>query len=308
MGIPKNSDSPAILIVLTGPTAVGKTSLSIELARFLSVEILSADSRQFYREMKIGTARPSGELLKLVPHHFIAHLSIHDHYNVSRFETDALHKLDQLFKISSSALLIGGSGLYINAVCHGIDELPDPDDTLREQLKRLYLSEGINALQVKLKALDPLYFEQVDQSNPKRLLRAIEVCLTTGLPYSSFRKNEPKPRKFRIIKLGLQRDREELNKRINFRVDQMMAEGLLEEVKELMPYRRLNALNTVGYKELFDHIDGKYTLEQAVDKIKTNTRRFAKRQMTWFRKDQEINWFHPDDLPKILHLIKQQLK
>jgi tRNA dimethylallyltransferase len=308
MGIPMNSDSPAMLIVLTGPTAVGKTSLSIELATTLSVEILSADSRQFYQEMKIGTASPSAELLKLVPHHFISHLSIHDYYNVSRFESDALQRLDHLFETSSSAFLVGGSGLYINAVCHGIDELPDPDGALRQQLKHLYQNEGIKPLQDKLRELDPIYFEQVDQLNPKRLLRAIEVCLTTGVTFSSLRKNEPKPRKFRILKIGLQRDRKELNNRINSRVDQMMEEGLLEEVKELLPYRHLNALNTVGYKELFDHIDGKYSLGQAVDKIKTNTRRFAKRQMTWFRRDQEINWFHADDLQSIYQFIKINAK
>ena len=304
MVIPMNSDSPGMLIVLTGPTAVGKTSLSIEIAKLLSAEIVSADSRQFFREMKIGTARPSVELLQMVPHHFIAHLSIHDYYNVSRFESDALLKLDQLFTTSSSALLVGGSGLYINAVCHGIDELPDPDGTLREQLKNLYQNKGIKVLQDKLSELDPIYFKEVDQSNPKRLSRAIEVCLTTGLPYSSLRKNKAKPRKFRIIKIGLQRDREELNKIINSRVDRMMEEGLLDEVKELIPFRNLNALKTVGYKELFDHFDGKYTIAQAVEKIKTNTRRFAKRQMTWFRKDKEINWFHPDEFEKIVQNIK----
>jgi len=297
------SDSPARLIILTGPTAVGKTSFSIELAKSISVEILSADSRQFYREMKIGTARPSEELLLRVPHHFIAHLSIHDYYNVSKFESEALQKLEHLFKTSSSALLVGGSGLYINAVCHGIDELPDPDTALREQLKSLYQKEGIKVLQDKLRELDPVYFYQVDQSNPKRLLRALEVCLTTGLSYSSLRKNKPKRRKFRILKIGLHRDREELNNRINSRVDQMMEEGLLEEVRNLMPFRNLNALNTVGYKELFDHFEGKYTLEQAIEKIKTNTRRFAKRQMTWFRKDNEIQWFHPDEFEKIVQNV-----
>jgi tRNA dimethylallyltransferase len=303
-----NSDSPALLIVITGPTAVGKTSLSIELARTLSIEILSADSRQFYSEMKIGTARLSPELFQLVTHHFIAHLSIQDEYNVSRFESDALRKLDHLFETSSSALLVGGSGLYINAVCHGIDDVPDPDPALREQLKNLYLGKGIKALQDKLRELDPVYFRLVDRSNPNRLLRAIEVCLATGLPYSSLRKNKARPRSFRILKIGLHRDRQELNDRINARVNQMMKECLLEEAKELMPFRNLNALNTVGYKELFDYFDGKYTLEQAVEKIKTNTRRFAKRQMTWFRKDKEINWFHPDDLQRILSLIKQNLK
>jgi tRNA dimethylallyltransferase len=305
MRIPMNSDSPSVLIVLTGPTAVGKTSLSISIARTFSAEILSADSRQFFREIRIGTAQPSIELLQSVPHHFIAHLSIHDQYNVSLFESDVLLKLDHLYKTSSSALLVGGSGLYINAVCHGIDELPDPDGALREQLINLYQSKGIKSLQDKLRVLDPVYFKQVDQSNPKRLLRAIEVCLATGLPYSSLRKNEPKPRKFRILKIGLHRDRDELNEHINARVDQMMEDGFLTEVKGLMPFRHLNALNTVGYKELFDHLDGKYSLEQAVEKIKTNTRRFAKRQMTWFRKDQEISWFHPDDLIEIIRFIKQ---
>jgi tRNA dimethylallyltransferase len=303
-----NSDSPALLVVLTGPTAVGKTTLSIELAKTLSAEILSADSRQFYREMKIGTARPSERILQLVPHYFIAHLSIHDPYNVSRFESDALEKLDSLFGNSSFALLVGGSGLYMNAVCHGIDELPDPDDALREHLKNIYQEEGIGALQEKLRDLDPGYFEQVDQSNPKRLLRAIEVCLTTGLPYSSLRKNIAKPRKFRILKIGLQREREDLNRIIDSRVDKMMYDGLLKEVAGLLPFRRLNALNTVGYKELFNYLDGNYTLDKAVEKIRTNTRRFAKRQMTWFRKDKEINWFHPDDLDEIINFIKQKSK
>ena len=302
-----NSNSSAILIVITGPTAVGKTSLSIELAKTLSSEIISADSRQFYREMKIGTARPSDDLLQLVPHHFIGHLSVSDYYNVSRFETDVLSKLDQIYRKSSNALLVGGSGLYINAVCHGIDELPDPDDNLREQLKELYRKEGLLGLQDKLRMLDPVYFQQVDQSNPKRLLRAIEVCLSTGLTYSALRKNQSRPRNFRIIKVGLQRDRDELNQKINHRVEIMMQEGLLEEVKGLLPYRNVNALNTVGYKELFDYLDGNYSLDQAVEKIKTNTRRFAKRQMTWFRKDREINWFHPDEFEKILQMLKSKV-
>jgi tRNA dimethylallyltransferase len=302
-----NSDSAANLIVITGPTAVGKTLLSIELAKTLSSEIISADSRQFYREMRIGTARPSDDLMKLVPHHFIGHLSISDYYNVSRFETDVLSKLAQIYQKSSNALLVGGSGLYINAVCHGIDELPDPDDTLREQLKDLFQKEGIKSLQDKLSELDPDYFQQVDQSNPKRLLRAIEVCLTTGLTYSALRKNQSRPRNFRIIKVGLQRDRDDLNQRINRRVEIMMKEGLLEEVKALLPYRYFNALNTVGYKELFDYLDGKYSLDQAVEKIKTNTRRFAKRQMTWFRKDKEINWFHPDEFEKIIQMVKGEV-
>jgi len=246
-------------------------------------------------------------LLQLIPHHFIGHLSVSDNYNVSRFETDVLSKLDQIYQESSNALLVGGSGLYINAVCQGIDELPDPDDTLREQLKELYQKKGIQALQDKLNDLDPVYFQQVDQLNPKRLLRAIEVCLTTGLTYSAFRKNHHKPRNFRIIKIGLHRDRDDLNRRINYRVETMMLEGLLEEVKALLPYRNFNALNTVGYKELFDYLDGKYSQDQAVEKIKTNTRRFAKRQMTWFRKDKEINWFHPDEFEKIIQMVKGEV-
>ena len=302
-----NSDSADNLIVITGPTAVGKTSLSIELAKTLSSEIISADSRQFYREMKIGTARPSDDQLQLVPHHFIGHLSVIDNYNVSRFETDVLSKLDEIYQESSNALLVGGAGLYINAVCQGIDELPDPDDTLREQLKELYRKEGLRTLQNKLSDLDPVYFQQVDQSNPKRLLRAIEVCITTGLTYSALRKNHPKSRNFRIIKIGLHRDRDDLNRRINCRVETMMLEGLLEEVKALSPYRNFNALNTVGYKELFDYLDGKYSQDQAVEKIKTNTRRFAKRQMTWFRKDKEIKWFHPDEFEKILQIVKSKV-
>ena len=306
MLITMNSDSDHFLIVITGPTASGKTTLSIEIAQFFSAEILSADSRQFYREMKIGTARPSDEQLSIVPHHFIGHLSISDYYNVSKYESDVLKTLEHLFAGSSFAILTGGSGLYINAVCHGIDELPDSDQSLREQLKDLYQKKGIRILQEKLRELDPEYYKKVDLSNPNRLLRAVEVCLTTGISYSELRKNMRVPRNFRIIKIGLQRDREDLNHRINQRVETMMEDGLLEEVKELLPYRHLNALNTVGYKELFDYLDGKYSLAQAVEKIKTNTRRFAKRQMTWFRKDNEIKWFHPDELEKIVQMVESQ--
>ncbi len=299
-------DSRSLLIVITGPTAIGKTSLAIKVATAFSTEIISADSRQFYKEMRIGTATPAAAELKAVPHHFIGHISIHDTYNVSHFEEDALKKLDQLFTTRNQIILTGGSGLYINAVCHGIDDLPDPDNGLRNKLKELFDAHGIKALQDKVKEMDPEYYAEVDQSNPKRLLRAIEVCLTTGVTYSSLRKNKPKPRNFKVLKIGLTRDREELYRRIDHRVDKMMDEGFLSEAKALYTYRHLNALNTVGYKELFDHLDAKITLDEAVEKIKTNSRRYAKRQLTWFRKDPEINWFQADDLNGIMNIIREK--
>ena len=296
-------DSKPLLVVITGPTAVGKTNLAIDIAKTFSTEILSADSRQFYKEMKIGTAVPADDQLKIVPHHFIGHISIHDEYNVSRFEADALKKLDRLFQVKNIVIMTGGAGLYINAVCHGIDDLPDPDTGLRNELKELYRIQGIEALRERLKELDPEYYAQTDLSNPKRLLRAIEVCLATGLTYSSLRKNKPKTRNFRILKIGLTRDREELDRRINQRVDNMMAEGFLSEAAELYKCRHLNALNTVGYKELFDFLDGKFTIDEAVIKIKTNSRRYAKRQMTWFRKDVEITWMAAEDTDGVVHTV-----
>jgi len=300
------TDPKRILLVVTGPTAVGKTSLTLHLARALKAEILSADSRQFYREMRIGTARPGDKELQLVLHHFTGHISIHDEYNVSRFESDALQKLDQLFNDHKLVIMTGGSGLYINAVCHGMDDLPDPDDLLREELKTMYAREGIESLRSKLRLLDPVYYSEVDIANPKRLLRALEVCIKTGRPFSELRKNEPKLRNFEIIKIGLTREKEELNRRINDRVDRMMQDGLLEEVRQLIPFRHLNALNTVGYKELFDYFDGVLSLESAVENIKTHSRRYAKRQMTWFRKDKSITWFHPDQETEILNFVQKR--
>jgi tRNA dimethylallyltransferase len=299
------SDPRKTLIVITGPTAVGKTSLTIHLARSLETEIISADSRQFYREMSIGTARPSEEELKAAPHHFIGHLSIHDNYNVSLFEADVLMLLKKLFERQKCVIMAGGSGLYINAVCHGIDDLPDPDDSLREELKMLYAKEGISALRKKLMILDPVYCGQADLANPKRLLRALEVCLATGKPYSSLCTNVQKERNFRIIKIGLQRDREELNERINRRVVEMVRAGLVAEVEQLLPFRHLNALNTVGYKELFPYFEGMISLESAIENIRTHSRRFAKRQMTWFRRDEAIRWFHPDQVDEILDFVKE---
>jgi tRNA dimethylallyltransferase len=293
-----------VLVVVVGPTAVGKTKVSIDLARHFQTEILSADSRQFYREMKIGTASPSVEELQEVHHHFIGHLSISDSYNVSRFETDTLAKLAELYQHHRIVILTGGSGLYINAVCHGIDLLPDPDPELRLQLKNKLHESGLSSLQKKLQSLDPDYFQKIDQSNPARLIRALEVSLTTGVPYSVLRTNIPKRRPFKILKIGLNIPRETLNQRINTRVDRMIDRGLLEEARRLQPYQYLNALNSVGYKELFDYFRGTYPLETAIEKIKTNTRRYAKRQMTWFRKDDNITWFSPENTQEIISQIE----
>ena len=292
-----------LLVVITGATTAGKTEAGIKLAQHFSTEILSADSRQFYREMKIGTAFPSDDQLAAVPHHFAGHLSINDQYNVSQFETDALEILEKLFLCCQVVLLVGGSGMYINAVCHGIDLLPDPDPDVRKTLKELLVKSGIRALQDELKQVDPGYAMKIDMKNPARLIRALEVCRMTGVPYSSLRLNKPKPRSFRILKLGLELPREILNQRINSRVDIMMGEGLIEEARRLYPFRHLNALNTVGYKELFDHFDGLISLDDAIEKIKTNTRRYAKRQMTWFRKDTDIQWFDPDNIEQMVEVI-----
>ena len=301
-GIPKITDD-RLLIVIAGPTAVGKTSVGIQLARNFSTEIISADSRQFFREMKIGTAVPSTEELSLAKHHFVHQLSIQETYNISRFEADTLALLDKLFLQHRVVLMVGGSGLYINAVCNGIDILPDPDPEIRRMLKDLLATSGITALVDELMQVDPDYAKQVELSNPARLIRALEICRITGVPYSSLRSNKPKQRTFRILKLGLELPRELLYHRINDRVDGMMDSGLFEEALALYPYRHLNALNTVGYRELFDHIDGLTSLEFAVTKIKINSRRYAKRQLTWFKKDPEYTWFYPDDIDQIMELF-----
>jgi tRNA dimethylallyltransferase len=304
MANPMITDPKRTLLVVTGPTGVGKTSLTIHLAQILKTEILSADSRQFYREMKIGTARPGEAELNLAPHHFVGHISIHEEYNVSRFESEAISLLDKLFQDHQIVILTGGSGLYINAVCNGIDDLPDPDDTLRNELKTLYSEEGIDSLRSKLRILDPVYYRKVDIANPKRLLRALEVCITTGRPYSELRKNEIKVRNFEIVMIGLTREKEALNQRINDRVDKMMEDGLLDEVRNLLSYQHLNALNTVGYKEFIPYFSGEISLELAVANVKTHSRRYAKRQMTWFRKDKSIRWFNPENAEEIVYQIK----
>jgi len=296
-----------LLVVIAGPTAVGKTPLCIELSREFRTEIVSCDSRQFFKEMLIGTAAPGEAELTAVKHHFIKHLSIHDAYDVSRYETDALHLLDDLFSRHRLAILTGGSGLYINAVCQGFDDVPDADPILRQELKAELENRGISALQEQLKRLDPDYYEFVDKSNPNRLLRAIEVCLITGRPFSQIRKGEKKQRPFAVLKIALNREREELFARINERTEQMMARGLLDEVRNLQHFRHLNALKTVGYRELFDFLDEKCTLAQAIENIKTNTRRYAKRQLTWFKKDKDYHWFHPDQKNEIIGLIRSYL-
>ncbi len=294
------------LIVVLGPTAIGKTALSIKLANHFKTEIISSDSRQFYKEMKIGTAVPSPEKLNAVKHHFIGNLSISDYYNVSKFEQEALQKLEKIFSLNQFAIMVGGSGLYIDAVCNGIDDLPDPDKKLRDKIKDNYKILGIEALQKKLKELDPEYYSIVDLKNPKRLMRAIEVCLQTGKTYTSLRKNKADNRDFNIIKIGLNCERQELFERINLRVDKMTEDGLLDEVKNLNKFRNLNSLNTVGYKEIFDFLDNKITFKRAIENIKTNTRRYAKRQLTWFKRDESIKWFNPSEINKIILYLSEK--
>lgn len=296
-----------LLILLTGPTASGKTAVSVELAEWLKTEILSADSRQFYRELVIGSAMPEPEILRRVPHHFIGHLSIQQPYNVSMYEQDALARLDKLFETHTSVLLTGGSGLYLDALCHGIDHLPDPSPELRSGLQQQWEESGLDSLLEQLQTLDPDYFAEADKNNPKRILRALEVCLQSGLPYSSFRKRQTAPRPFRILKICLDLPRAGLHERINRRTDEMFDKGLQAEAEALFPFKHLNALNTVGYKELFEHFKGFCSIDQAREKIKTNTRRYAKRQLTWFRKDNEYKWLHPSNLSEIKNLINQQI-
>ena len=288
------------LIVVAGPTAIGKTAFSIKLAKHYKTEILSADSRQFYSEMRIGTAYPEPEELAAVKHHFIGNLSIKDEYNVARYEAEALALLDELFLKHDVVILSGGSGLYIDAICKGIDELPDHDPILRQKLKEELEQKGIEVFGEKLKELDPEYYEVVDLNNPNRLLRALEVCLQTGETYTSLRKNTSKSRSFNIIRIALNTERELLFQRISERVDKMMEKGLSDEAGSLLPFRERNALNTVGYKELFAYFDGDVTLERAVENIKTNTRRYAKRQLSWLKRDEEIRWFTPVGFEEVL--------
>ena len=295
------------LIVLIGPTAVGKTDISIDIARIFGCEILSADSRQFYREMKTGTAVPSDDQLAEIKHHFIRFISVNDYYSSSLYERDVLRLLPGLFAKNPVTLLTGGSGLYIDAVCNGIDDIPDVDNEIRDKYTRKYKEEGIEGLRMTLKVLDPAYYEKVDLKNYKRIIRALEICETTGRPYSAFLTKQKHPRDFRIIKTGINRPREELFGRINMRVDNMIINGLEDEARNLFPLRNLNALNTVGYKEFFDFFEGKISRDKAIELIKRNTRRFAKRQMTWWSKDKEITWFNAEDEQKIINYLEERI-
>jgi tRNA dimethylallyltransferase len=295
--------SQKTLIVITGPTASGKTAAAIQLANHYKTDILSADSRQFYREMSIGTAKPSEQELAAANHHFINNLSITETYTAWDYEVQALELLNKLFDQHNYAILAGGSGLFIKAVCEGFDEFPDMEPGLREKLNQEFEENGIADLQQRLKIADPVYYEQVDLNNPQRLIRALEVFESTGQPFSSFHKSNINKRPFRVIKFGLNLPREKLYQQINLRVDEMVKNGLIEEVKSLLPQRHLNALNTVGYSELFNYFDGETNLDKTIEMIKQNTRRFAKRQITWFGRDKEITWMMPDNKDLIADMI-----
>jgi len=293
------------LIVLTGPTAVGKTAVSLDIAKHFGIPVINADSRQIFKELIIGTARPTETEMQEVRHYFVGTLSIDDYYSASLYEQQVLELLDKEFQSHDYALLSGGSMMYIDAVCDGIDDIPTIDDDTRALMKQRLKEEGLEALVEELKRLDPEYYEIVDRQNPRRVVHALEICVMTGKTYTSFRKRSKKERPFRIIKIGLDRPREELYNRINARVDKMMSDGLLDEVKALYPEKELNALNTVGYKELFDYLDGRWPLKEAVERIKGNTRRYARKQLTWYKKDEQIRWFHPDDKHSIINFISK---
>lgn len=294
------------LVVIVGPTGIGKTALAIALARHFSTEILSADSRQFFKEMEIGTAKPSPAELAAAPHHFINSHSIESLFSTGDFELQAIDLIAKLFTTHELLIMVGGSGLYIDAVCKGLDSLPDTDLNIREKLNEQFANEGLEVIKQQLSQYDPEYYQKVDQANPQRMIRGLEFYLSTGTKLSAHLTNSKKVRPFNIIKIGLNMERSELYNRINLRVDNMMESGLLEEVKALEPFRKYNALNTVGYAELFSHLDGDILLKDAVDQIKQNTRRFAKRQLTWFRKDDSTIWFEPGQDDAVINYIIQK--
>ena len=291
------------LIIILGPTGVGKTDLSIDIAKEYNSDIISCDSRQFYKELNIGTAVPSLEQLQKVKHHFVQHLSIKDYYNVSNFEIDTLKLLDDLFVENNIAIMTGGSMMFIDAICNGIDFMPDIDVKIREELKQRLENEGLEALRFELKRLDPDYYNEVDLKNGKRIIRGLEVCYQTGKTFTSFRKHTPIKRDFNIIKIGLNIEREKLYERINLRVDKMIEAGLIDEAKENLKFREFNSLNTVGYKELFQYFDGEISKEKAIKLIKRNTRHYARRQLSWFNKDEQIKWFNPAEKDAVISYL-----
>ena len=296
------------LVVLTGPTGVGKTELSLSVAERLGSPIVNADSRQIYRELPIGTAAPTASEQARVPHLFVGTHTLTDSYNAGQYEREALAALEDLFQTHDRVLMVGGAMLYIDAVCKGLDEMPHVPAELREQLQKQYAAKGLEWLQTQVKEADPQYFAEADTQNPQRLLHALEICLASGQPYSSFRLGTKKERPFRVVKIGLNRPREELYARINARVNSMLAQGLLDEVRAVESLRHLNALNTVGYKEMFRYLDGEWTLEEAADMIRQNSRHYAKRQLTWFNADPEMHWVNltdtPQDLTNVMQIIQ----
>ena len=296
------------LIVLIGPTGVGKTELSLRLAEHFHTSIVSADSRQLYADLKIGTAAPTSEQLNRAPHYLVGTLKLTDYYSAARYEEEALATLDNLFRQHDTVILTGGSMMYIDAICKGIDDIPTVDTETRELMLQRYETEGLEKLCAELKLLDPEYYRIVDLKNPKRVIHALEICYMTGKTYTSFRTQQKKQRPFRIIKVGLTRDRAELYDRINRRVDIMIEEGLPEEARSVYPYRTLNSLNTVGYKEMFNYLDGTWELPFAIEKIKQNSRIYSRKQMTWFKRDEEIQWFHPEQETEILDYINTKIQ
>ena len=300
------------LIVITGPTAVGKTALCLGIAKHYGIPIINADSRQIYKDMRIGTASPTDEQLSEVKHYLVGKLKLTDYYSASMFENDVLEILKQQFSDSSSqdnsvALLTGGSMMYIDAVCNGIDDIPTIDDEVRDNLKKRLESEGLERLCEELRLLDPEYYDIVDKKNTRRVIHGLEICYQTGKTYTSYRKKIKKERPFKIIKIALDRPREELYNRINLRVDQMIDEGLVEEARALYCHKDLNALNTVGYKEIFEYLDNKCTIEEAIERIKGNTRKYARKQLTWFKRDPNVKWLNADDYQGVMKYISQQL-
>ena len=295
------------LVILLGPTGVGKTELSLRIAEHFGSPIISSDSRQLYKDLPIGTAAPTPEQMARVKHYMVGTLDLTDYYSASNFEEDVISLLNTLHQTTPTVVMTGGSMMYIDAVCKGIDDIPTVTPEIREAIYAQFEREGLEQILAELKEADPVHYDEVDRMNYKRVIHAVEICRMTGKPYASFRTNIKKERPFKIIKIGLTRDRDELCDRINRRVDQMMADGLLEEARKVYPYRHLNSLNTVGYKELFNYFDGEWSLDFAVEKIRRNSRVYARKQMTWFKRDEEIEWFHPEDETEILNSIEKKL-